>query len=125
MSKIYLFFGSLLLLLSLTVLPSPALAEADCSEPPATPVVYRTHRATTSGHLILKWSPIAHSERVEIQYGYQSGDYLFGALNIGNSNSWEYRVRYLQPGTRYYFRMRGVCDNTEGPWSKEFSQVAP
>lgn len=125
MPKVHLSLGFLLLLFVLVVSPSQVLAEKDCSEPPVTPVVRRTMRATTAGHLILRWSPIKHTERVEIQYGYFSGDYQFGAQNIGDSNSWEYRVRYLQPGIRYYFRMRGVCDNQEGSWSKEFSQVAP
>lgn len=60
--------------------------------------------------------PISH---YVLQYGTKPGVYQFGAANIGGKGDGykRYRVAGLNPGTKYYFRIKAVNGCSSGEWS--------
>lgn len=58
-----------------------------------------------------------------LEYGSKSGDYPWGATNIGGKGMRTYDVRGLQPNTTYYFRIRGGNGCATGNWSNELSST--
>lgn len=81
-------------------------------------------KTTVKGEVILNWLKLKeNADKYTIAYGVQPGNYIYGVTDTGNVNS--FTVRYLNPGTRYYFIVRGVNGCMPGPWSQEWSAVAP
>lgn len=81
-------------------------------------------KTTAKGEVILNWLKLtANADKYTIAYGVQPGNYIYGLPDVGNVSS--FTVGYLNPGTRYYFVVRGVNGCMPGPWSKEWSAVAP
>lgn len=81
-------------------------------------------KTTVRGEVILNWLKLAqNADKYTIAYGVQPGTYIYGLPDVGNVNS--FTVRFLTPGTRYYFVVRGVNGCMPGPWSQEWSAVAP
>lgn len=58
-----------------------------------------------------------------LTYGDASNDYTWGVDNIGGVGSRTYIVGGLNPGTTYYFRVRGGNGCAVGAWSNEISGV--
>jgi len=81
-------------------------------------------KTTARGEVILNWLKLReNADKYTIAYGVQPGTYIYGLPDVGNINS--FTVRYLNPGTRYYFVVRGVNGCQPGPWSQEWSAMAP
>ncbi len=69
----------------------------------------------------LTWD-YSHSTSVthySLVYGMQSGKYIYGADNIGITNT--YTVRQLNPSTTYYFAVRAFNDCAAAGYSNEIS----
>jgi len=56
-----------------------------------------------------------------LEYGTQSGNYTFGADNIGGPEITSYTIKSLKPGQKYYFRVRAGNGCAVGPWSNELA----
>lgn len=81
-------------------------------------------KTTAKGEVVLNWLKLKENvDKYAIAYGLQSGNYIYGLDNVGDVNS--FTVRYLTPGTKYYFAVRGANGCMPGPWSQEWSAVAP
>ncbi|MFH0942943.1 MAG: fibronectin type III domain-containing protein [Candidatus Beckwithbacteria bacterium] len=81
-------------------------------------------KTTASGEVILNWLKLKENvDKYAVAYGLQSGNYIYGLDNVGDVNS--FTVRYLTPGTKYYFAVRAANGCMPGPWSQEWSAVAP
>ncbi|HEX6977600.1 MAG TPA: fibronectin type III domain-containing protein [Patescibacteria group bacterium] len=65
----------------------------------------------------LSWTPVSPVDHYMIEYGTTSGQYIYGATNIGNVTS--YSVKALSGNTIYFFRVVGVNGCTGGNWSNE------
>ena len=81
-------------------------------------------KTAARGEVILNWLKLQdNAGKYTIAYGVQPGNYIYGVTDTGDVNS--FTVKYLNPGTRYYFVVRGVNGCMPGPWSQEWSAVAP
>lgn len=60
-------------------------------------------------------------DKYALEFGTSSGDYQFGADNIGGKGARTYSVGSLQPNTTYYFRVRAGNGCATGAWSNEIS----
>lgn len=67
--------------------------------------------------VLLSWSAVTPATHYMIQYGVNSGEYIYGASNVGNVTS--FVVSGLSAGQTYYFRVAGINDCMPGPWSNE------
>ena|SRR3989338_8126621 len=76
-------------------------------------------RATKSGEVRLNWLKAERADRYTVAFGVSSGNYIYGAANVGNTDHFD--VRFLTPGKRYYFAVKGANDCMPGPWSREWS----
>lgn len=56
-----------------------------------------------------------------LEYGTKSGNYQYGADNMGGKGTRSYLVSSLSPNTIYYFRVRAGNGCATGPWSNELS----
>jgi len=76
----------------------------------------------TSNSIALYFSDAAEPyDHYAVEYGPQSGHYLFGATNIGGRGARIVIIQALAPDTTYYFRVRAGNGCTTGPWSNELS----
>jgi len=60
-------------------------------------------------------------DKYVLQFGTKSGNYPFGATNVGGKGMRTYLVEHLLPNTTYYFRVRGGNGCATGSWSNELS----
>jgi len=96
------------------------------NEKPGQPVLYEPNhallpRATGAGEVRLNWLKAERANKYTIGFGTSSGNYIYGASNIADTNN--FTVRFLTPGTRYYFAVKGVNECKPGDWSREWSAV--
>ena len=96
------------------------------NEKPGQPVLYEPNhpllpRATGAGEVRLNWLKVASANKYTIGFGTSPGNYIYGAANIADTNN--YTVGHLNPGTRYYFAVKGVNECKPGDWSREWSAV--
>lgn len=59
-------------------------------------------------------------DKYVLEYGLESGKYIYGADNIGEAGTRTYRVGFLNKNTNYWFRVRAMNGCMPGPWSNEF-----
>lgn len=63
------------------------------------------------------FDPVSH---YALEYGIKSGQYIYGAYNIGGMGTTSYTVNLLSPGVTYYFRILAANGCATSPWSNEF-----
>lgn len=95
-------------------------------EKPSKVVLYEPNhqllpKATGVGEVRLNWLKAFRANKYTIGFGTTSGNYIYGATNLPDIDN--YTVSNLNPGTRYYFAVRGVNDCMPGEWSREWSAV--
>lgn len=61
------------------------------------------------GEVTLSWNHADSANDYHLVYGTSPGQHQYGALNIGNIQS--FTVRYLNPGSAYYFALVPIFDN--------------
>lgn len=122
----FLFFF-ILVLASLSNLvggPQRVLA-ADCGGPiPPAPQGVWTKSGPGAGEVTLYWKGAPHANRYAVAYGTTSNKYMYGADNIGGEQTRSYTVKYLTPGTKYYFRLAAAQGCSSSPFSGEVMGVA-
>jgi hypothetical protein len=75
-------------------------------------------RASAGGEVLLNWLKAARATKYTVAFGTSSGNYIYGQADVGDTD--HFLVRFLTPGRRYYFAVRGVNDCMPGPWSMEW-----
>jgi hypothetical protein len=93
---------------------------------PGTPVLYEPNhpllpKATGAGEVRLNWLKAQKANKYTIGYGLSPRNYIYGAADISDADN--YTVGHLNPGTRYYFAVKGVNVCMPGEWSREWSAV--
>lgn len=84
----------------------------------------RTTPGPNSGEITLHWTSSNVSDgRYHLIFGTESGRYTMGALDIGGKGK-AYTVRFLNPGTRYYFKLIPLKGDELGGTSWEVSDTA-
>ena len=73
--------------------------------------------SASSDRVFLNWNAVINSTHYMVRYGLTSGQYIYGAPDIGNVQTTT--VQSLAPGTDYYFQVAGVNDCAGGAWSNE------
>lgn len=73
---------------------------------PSTPNLTSIIRGKTTARLT--WTPSVPVTHYAVVYGLKPGEYIYGALNVGNTTT--YTINSLDPGKKYYFAIRGVND---------------
>ncbi|MEO8581240.1 MAG: fibronectin type III domain-containing protein [Patescibacteria group bacterium] len=71
------------------------------------------------GQVTLNWTAVAGADHYAVNFGIQSGVYLYGNSNVGNVTT--YVVSGLSPGNRYFFQVLGINGCAPGPRSNENS----
>lgn len=56
-----------------------------------------------------------------VEFGLESGKYIFGNNSIGPKGTRTYTVNHLLPNTTYYFKVRAGNGCAPGPWSNELA----
>lgn len=79
--------------------------------------------AVGNGQVRLNWVRSELATDYTIGYGIKSGQYIYGVSSTGNNTN--FTISHLAPGVRYYFAVRATNGGRPGPWSKEWSFVAP
>lgn len=91
---------------------------------PVTPILLSAI-VTGPNQITLNWSKALDPVTLYlITYGTKPGLQQYGNPNVGGPNTTTYTVGYLQPGVRYYFRVRAGNDCVPGDFSNEVSVVA-
>ncbi len=78
--------------------------------------------AQNSNSILLYFTEAADPvDRYAIKYGTKSGEYIYGADNLGikSESRMTYLVKELKPNTTYYFKVRGGNGCKPGDWSNE------
>ncbi len=78
-------------------------------------------RATGQGEVRLNWLKANRANKYSVGFGVESGKYIYGSVDVGNTD--HFIVRYLAPGKKYYFAVKGVNDCMPGEWSREWAAV--
>lgn len=89
------------------------------SAPVSAPILSFTESSTADGQVTLQWTSIPGANNYAINFGIQSGIYIYGNNNIGNQTS--YTVTGLTPGNQYFFQVLGINGCAPGPRSNEIS----
>src|SRR3990167_8600544 len=76
-------------------------------------------KATKSGEVRLNWLKTRNANKYTVAFGVKPGNYIYGAADVGDTNN--FTVRFLTPGKKYYFVVRGVNDCMPGAWSREWA----
>lgn len=119
-SKLTLMVGVLSLVLAPKVLGYGEASSdtPDCEKPvPNTPWLYKAVPQGV-GSIDLTWHDVNNAETWTIAYGTQSGKYIYGLADFGNSTSRNVTINYLPAGT-YYLVVRASNGCAIGPFSNE------
>ena len=113
-----------LFLASLSFRPNTVNAEGCGGLTPSLPVGVWTSSGPGAGEVTLHWQQSPHADRYAVAYGTSSGNYTYGADNIGGSSSTSYVVRGLNPGGRYYFVLAAAHGCNSSGFSAEVMAYA-
>lgn len=98
--------------------PSGVLAN-QCGGPfPPKPANFWAKPGPGGGQATLYWNEVAYADRYAIAYGTSSGNYQYGATNVGNQTSRSYTVSGLSGG-KYYFVLAAARGCSSSPFSNE------
>lgn len=102
---------------------SVASASTCSSMPPGlkTPTIYAAIPESNSSITLYFTDADGPLDHYALLYGDRTGEYRFGAENIGGINTRKYTVGHLQPNTTYYFKVRAGNGCATGEWSNELS----
>lgn len=84
-----------------------------------TPWVYAAIPQTNNSILLYFTEAGDPVDKYVLEYGTKSGNYAYGAPNIGGKGTRTYLVKSLAPNTKYFFRVRGGNGCATGGWSNE------
>lgn len=114
-----------LALVSLSAFRPHHVSAQECGGPfPPKPAKVWVKAGPMAGEVTLYWDEVPYANRYAVAYGARSGDYLYGADNVGGEASRSYTVKSLTPGMKYYFRLAAARDCTSSPFSDEVSAWA-
>jgi len=82
---------------------------------------YLLPKATGVGEVRLNWLKADRATKYTLGFGVQPGIYIYGLPDVGDTD--HFTVQHLNPGTKYYFAVRGVNDCKPGAWSREWATV--
>lgn len=119
----FFFFVLVLASSSLFIFPTQTQAADGGPIPPAPQKVW-AQSGPNAGEVTLYWDEAPHADRYALEYGTSSNQYQYGAVNIGDSRSRSYTVKYLASGTTYYFRLAAAHGSASSPFSAETKAVA-
>src|SRR3989344_4026820 len=103
---------------SALALLSPPKASAQCGGPyPPKPQMVWAKSGPGGGEVTLYWNEVPYANRYALAYGMSSGNYTYGADNIGGTQSRNYTVKGLNPAGRYAFVLAGARDCASSPFS--------
>ena len=105
-----------------TQTPTPTPTTTCSISAPAAPAALTASTGSNTGEVILKWTRPAGATNYHVIFGDSSGNYQYGATNIGNVSS--YTVKSLSPGKLYYFRVSAVNNCASSAFSNEASARA-
>lgn len=91
------------------------------TKPSSAPTIFIAY--SDSPHsLIIKYIPVlSNLTKYAIEYGTESGKYLYALDNISPNASNDYKIDYLKSNTKYYIRLRAGNGCATGDWSNEIS----
>jgi len=116
---------TILTLVSLSAFKPELIKASDCGGPyPPMPDKVWAKSGPGPGQVTLSWNEVPFANRYAVAYGTSSGQYMYGADNIGGVEARSYTVSLLNPGQKYYFRLAAARDCTSSPFSAEISQTA-
>lgn len=114
-----------LALVSLSSLKAQMIYAQDCGGPiPPAPTKVWATSGPGSGEVTLYWDTAPYADRYGVVYGTQTNKYVYGSLNIGGEKARSYTVKYLKPGSKYFFRMVAGHGCSTSPFSSEVSAFA-
>lgn len=100
--------------------PATTTITSICSDTPPGSAPTITSIIPGTDSVILNWSkansPVSY---YALEFGTQSGNYQYGASNIGDGNATTYTVNSISPGVTYYFKLRAGNGCMPGAWSHE------
>lgn len=99
---------------------SPAFY-CDNTSPKSAPTLYSAVPQGTDSVLLSFTGADDPVEHYALEFGRESGKYIWGATTIGDNNTRSYLVKSLSPNTTYYFRVRAGNGCATGNWSQEIS----
>lgn len=107
-----------------TITPTPQPGTCSDSAPGSAPSL--TSAVSSGAHAVtLTWNdasdPVSY---YELSYGLSSGNYIYGAPNIGGQGTTTFTVGGLTTGKTYYFSLRAVNGCMPGSASNELSGIA-
>lgn len=94
---------------------NPQPTQCSAQMPGSTPIL--SILSTTDSSITLTWTPVNPVTHYMIRFGTASGDYAFGADNVGDVT--QFTVESLSSNRDYYFQVAGVNDCMPGSWSNE------
>jgi len=98
-------------------------ATSSCNETsPSTPTGLKAESGPGNGEVTLSWTKVYQANHYSLVFGPSSKNYLYGAANIGNVNS--YAIKSLTAGKLYYFAIAGVGNCSSSGFSQEVSARA-
>ncbi|MFH0863578.1 MAG: cohesin domain-containing protein [Candidatus Gottesmanbacteria bacterium] len=89
---------------------------------PGTPTNLTATSGPNNGQVTLGWTKATNADYYSLAFGTASKKYDYGAVNIGNGNS--YKVSGLAPNTLYYFAITAVHGCASSGFSQEASARA-
>lgn len=102
---------------SSTVLGLSAAGAPVCNDTVPASAPFLSVITAGSNSMDLDWTSVTPATHYMIRYGLSSGNYIYGAPNVGNITG--FLVEQLSGGTTYYFQVAGVNGCMPGPWSNE------
>lgn len=100
---------------------SPSAPSCDKTAPGGAPLLWGATSKGTDSILLQFGAASDPVEHYALEFGVESGNYIWGATTIGNQDTRDYLVDHLSPNTTYYFRIRAGNGCTAGDWSNEIS----
>lgn len=121
----FIFVTFILVLATFTPIGARQVRAEGCGGPiPQKPTQVKAISGSWSGEVTIYWDEAAYANRYAVAYGVESGQYLYGANDIGGEKARSYTVRYLTPGEKYYFVLAAAHNSCSSPFSTEVSAMA-